>query len=77
MTEDESMVKIDHCLRLFSSRRQPPLLVHTQFFSRVRQTLKPVMSLGGSVVWPVLDKGMNRQHKRRPVNWKANEEENY
>ena len=28
MTEDKSMGKIDHCLRLFSSRRQSPLLVH-------------------------------------------------
>ena len=27
MTEDKSMVKSDQCLRLFSSRRQPPLLV--------------------------------------------------
>ena len=27
MTKDKSLVKSDQCLRLFSSRRQPPLLV--------------------------------------------------
>ena len=27
MTEDQNLVKSDHCLQLFSSRRQPPLLV--------------------------------------------------
>ena len=27
MTKDKSLVKRDRCLRLFSSRRQPPLLV--------------------------------------------------
>ena len=27
MTEDKNLVKNDQCLRLFSSRRQPPLLV--------------------------------------------------
>ena len=28
VTEDKSMVKNDQCLRLFSSRRQPPLLIN-------------------------------------------------
>ena len=33
MTEDKSRVKSDQCLRLFSSRRQPPLLVFNEKFA--------------------------------------------
>ena len=35
VTEDKSMVKSDQCLRLFSSRRQPPLLVYNQIQSNM------------------------------------------
>ena len=34
MTEDKSLVKSDQCLRLFSSRRQPPLLVFLNFWRK-------------------------------------------
>ena len=41
MTEDKSVVKSDQCLRLFSLRRQPPLLVVTMRNNEV--TIKSIV----------------------------------
>ena len=42
MTEDKIKVKSDQCLRLFSSRRQPPLLVHIGFQLRYLKNVRKV-----------------------------------